>query len=275
MTSLLELIRLRGFKMEKLTLKIGEHFMQVMCASSDVIHMLKKHFQYFDHSFEYQPDLFILLTDGYGTPFVDYEVHIVEEGHQISFHRADYSIQVDADYKHATVAVHDELALKHALMNLYSSFIVHHNWGLLIHSSCAIEEGRAHIFMGHSGAGKSTAAKLSYPRKLLSDEAAILKITEESVTVFNSPFRSELQSTDHQESYPLASIQLLVQSLSNKRLKLKKSEALLQITDKVFFWSYKAEEPAKIFRLLKLVVNEVPVYELHFQKNNTFWELIS
>lgn len=261
--------------MEKLTLKIGEHFMQVMCASSDAIHMLKTHFQYFDHSFECQPDLAILLEDSYGTPFVDYEVNVFKEGNQISFKRADYSIQVDDDYKQATVAVHDELALKHALMNLYSSFIVHHNWGLLFHSSCVIEEGRAHIFMGHSGAGKSTAAKLSYPRKLLSDEATILKITEENITVFNSPFRSELQSTDHQENCPLASIQLLEQSRSNNRLKLKKSEALLQITDKVFFWSYRAEEPAKIFRLLKLVVNEIPVYELHFQKNNTFWELIS
>lgn len=261
--------------MEKLSLKIGEHFMHVMSASGDVIHMLKKNFQYLDHSFVCQPDLTIFLEDGYGTPFVDYEVHIFKEGNQISFERADYSIQVDDDYKQATVAVHDELALKHALMNLYSSFIVHHNWGLLLHSSCVIEEGRAHIFMGHSGAGKSTAAKLSYPRKLLSDEATILKITEESIMVFNSPFRSELQSTDHQENCPLASIQLLEQSRSNKRLKLKKSEALLQMTDKVFFWSYRAEEPAKIFRLLKLVVNAIPVYELHFQKNNTFWELIS
>ncbi|MDQ8737923.1 hypothetical protein [Paenibacillus sp. LHD-38] len=261
--------------MEKLMLKIGEHFMQAICASSDAIHMLKKNFQYLDDSFECQPDLSILLEDGYGTPFVDYEVMIIKECNRISFQRADYSIQVDADYTQATVAVHDELALKHALMNLYSSFIVHRNWGLLIHSSCVIEEGRAHVFMGHSGAGKSTAAKLSYPRKLLSDEATILKISEESITVFNSPFRSELQSTDHQENCPLASMQLLEQSRSNKRLMLKKSEALLQITDKVFFWSYRAEEPAKIFRLLKLVVNEIPVYELHFQKNNIFWELIS
>lgn len=261
--------------MEKLTLKIGEHFMQVVCASSDAISMLKKNFHYMDHSFVCQPDLSIRLKNGYGTPFADYEVKIVKEFNQISFQRADYSIQVDADYKHATVAVHDELALKHALMNLYSSFIVHHNWGLLIHSSCVIEEGRAHIFMGHSGAGKSTAAKLSYPRKLLSDEATILKISGESITVFNSPFRSELQSTDHKENCSLASIQLLEQSRSNKRMKIKKSEALLQITDKVFFWCYRAEEPTKILRLLKLVVNEIPVYELHFQKNNTFWELIS
>ena len=51
-------------------------------------------------------------------------------------------------------------------MNLYSSFIAYHNWGLLIHSSCVVNKGEAHIFSGHSGAGKSTAAKLSHPRDL-------------------------------------------------------------------------------------------------------------
>jgi hypothetical protein len=261
--------------MEKLLIRIGEHLVQVESASSEVINALKNNFQYLTFSLVLEPDLTITIEEGYGTSFVDYEVEIWEQSNMISFQRADYLIQADSNYKQAKVAVHDELALKHALMNLYSSFIMHHNWGLLVHSSCVIENGQAHIFMGQSGAGKSTTAKLSYPRELLSDEATILKITEDNITVFNSPFRSELQSTDHQGSYSLASIQLLQQSLTNKRLKLKKSEALLQITDKVFFWFHKAEEPIKILHLIKILVNQVPTYELHFQKNNTFWELIS
>lgn len=262
--------------MEQLLIKVGEHLVQIVSASSKVINNLKNNFQHLTYSFALEsPDLSITIEEGYGNTFVDYEVKIWEESNRISFQRADYLIQVDSNYKQANIAVHDELALKHALMNLYSSFIVHLNWGLLIHSSCVIEKDQAHLFLGHSGAGKSTAAKLSYPRELLSDEATILKISEDNITVFNSPFRSELLSTDHQENCSLASIQLLQQSLSNKRLKIKKSEALLQITDKVFFWSHRTEEPIKILHLIKILVNQIPTYELHFQKNNTFWELIS
>ncbi|WP_347548691.1 hypothetical protein ABFG93_14275 [Pseudalkalibacillus hwajinpoensis] len=180
------------------------------------------------------PDMVIRLEDNYGIPFIDYDVKIIKDHTKITYQRSDYLIEVDPDYKEATLYVHDELALKHALMNLYSSFIVHHNWGLLIHSSCAIEKGKAHIFSGQSGAGKSTAAKLSHPRELLSDEASILKITDQGVTVYNSPFNSELDSSDLEEA-SLASIQLLHQSLSNRREKISKSDALLQLIDKVFY----------------------------------------
>jgi hypothetical protein len=160
-------------------------------------------------------------------------------------------------------------------MNLYSSFIVYHNWGLLIHSSCAIDNGKAHIFAGQSGAGKSTAAKLSYPRKLLSDEAALIKITPEKVTVFNSPFRSELEAGNFKEQVELASVQILYQALQNNRAKLTKSDALLHLMDKVFFWPHSLDETKTIMRLLTDLVKIVPGYELQFQKNNTFWELIS
>ena len=160
-------------------------------------------------------------------------------------------------------------------MNLYSSFIVYHNWGLLIHSSCAIEKGTAHIFAGKSGAGKSTAAKLSYPRNLLSDEATLVKITPEKVIVFNSPFRSELEVGNFVEQVDLTSVQILFQALQNIRATLTKSDALFQLMDKVFYWPHSQKEIKTIMKLLTNLVKNVPVYELHFQKNNTFWELIS
>lgn len=221
-----------------------------------------------------QPDLVIQLIDHYATPFTDYNVHITKEPTKITYRRSDYLIEVDPAFKEATLYVHDELALKHAFMNLYSSFINYHNWGLLVHSSCVIEKGKAHIFSGQSGAGKSTAAKLSNPRELLSDEASILKIKDQKVTVYNSPFNSELVSSDL-GSAPLASIQLLHQSLQNRRDRIPKSDAFLHLIDKVFYWEHSDEETRRIFHMLQQLVETVPVYNLHFQKNNSFWELIS
>jgi hypothetical protein len=211
----------------------------------------------------------------YGLSFQDYNVSITKVGSKVYFQRADYLIESTPDYTSATIHVHDELALKHALMNLYSSYIVYHNWGLLIHSSCAIQNGKAHIFAGHSGAGKSTAARLSEPRALLSDEATIVKITEDEITVFDSPFRSELQSTGYQQPSPLAGIQLLHQAGANRLEKMRKPDALLSLMDKVFYWSHDPVETQRIMGLLRTLVEKVPVYDLHFRKDPTFWELIS
>lgn len=220
-------------------------------------------------------ELDVIILDGYGMPFQDYHVQITYDTHKIRFRRSDYLIEASHDYTKATIHVHDELALKHALMNLYSSYIVYHNWGLLIHSSCVIENGKAHIFAGHSGAGKSTAARLSEPRALLSDEATIVKISENGITVFDSPFRSELPSTGYQQPTPLAGIQLLQQSEKNRLEKIRKPEALLSLMDKVFYWSHDPAETQRIMGLLRTLVEMVPVYELYFRKDPTFWELIS
>ncbi|WP_226645616.1 hypothetical protein [Mesobacillus subterraneus] len=217
----------------------------------------------------------VSITTNYGVPFQDCNVAFRKEGNKVYFKRADYLIESTLDYTSATIHVHDELALKHALMNLYSSYIVYHNWGLLIHSSCAIQNDKAHIFAGHSGAGKSTAARLSQPRELLSDEATIVKITEIEITVFDSPFRSELQSTGYQQPCPLAGIQILHQAEKNSLEKMRKPDALLSLMDKVFYWSHDPAETQRIMGLLRILVEKVPVYELYFRKDPTFWELIS
>ncbi|WP_066067703.1 hypothetical protein [Neobacillus soli] len=261
--------------MQEVHTKIGDHFIQIICESISLIKMFEKNFYSFIGDENQQSDLAIKIENGYGVSFKDYEVEIIKQNNLIYFLRADYLIKFDPENKYATISVHDELALKHALMNLYSTFIVNQNWGLLIHSSCAIEKGKAHIFAGQSGAGKSTAAKLSYPRNLLSDEATLVKITTKGVIVYDSPFRSEMESESLEEQVELASVQILHQAQQNTKNQLAKSEALLHLMDKVFFWPHCQEETKKIMRLLTKLVKTVPVYEFHFKKDNTFWELIS
>jgi hypothetical protein len=255
-------------------IKVGDHNLKIKLSSIDYFSFFTERF-----SHSYAPleatTMTVEVQGGYGLPFVNYDVVITKKEGEILYRREDYLIKVDPDFKNATIYVHDELALKHALMNLYSAFILHHNWGLLLHSSCVIEGSKAHVFAGHSGAGKSTAAKLSAPRELLSDEATLMKVNKDGVTIYHSPFRSELETSSDKKDVPLSSIQLLSQASFNERNLLKQSDAFLQLMDKVFYWPYGEHEVAKVLRLLKSVVRTIPVYDLHFQKNNTFWELIS
>ncbi|MBT2642219.1 hypothetical protein J7I80_08280 [Bacillus sp. ISL-41] len=258
--------------MNQIQTKIGDHYIKLI-SETEIIHTyINSRFKNIEGYFK--EDLTIQITDGYGVPFRDYNVEIDRSANVITYQRADYLIEVDLEFNSAKLSVFDDLALKHALTNLYSAFVVHHNWGLLIHSSCVIDNGSAQIFAGYSGAGKSTAAKLSYPRTLLSDEATLVKIASDGIKVFNSPFRSELEAGEFDGNVDLKGVQILLQSLSNNRIKLAKSDALLQIMDKIFFWPTDQREINTIVRLLTVLVNKVPVYHLHFQKNNTFWELI-
>jgi hypothetical protein len=255
-------------------IKISEHIFTITSDSTDLLRVFNTNFNIFDHTYT-QSDMHIQIHGNYGAPFINYDVTVTEQDSTISYQRADYLIKVDSYFTKADLFVHDEFSLNHALLNLYSCFIVHNNWGLLIHSSCVKENGKAHIFAGHSGAGKSTAAKLSMPRELLSDEATLLKISPNQVIVYNSPFRSELDSEGELISVPLASIQLLHQAIQTKRTEVNKSDAFSQLMDKVFFWNRTPEETKKVLNLLVMLVQNVKVYDLYFEKNNTFWEMIS
>lgn len=261
--------------MADMHIKIGDHLIRVHCHSEEFDAFFFKNYQILQ-VIQQEPDIVIEIEPGFGTAFVDFEVKVSKDPKAIIFRRTDYQISVDEEYKVARILVHNELALKHAMMNLYSSFLGYHRIGLLIHSSCAVENGQAHLFAGQSGAGKSTAARLSYPRPILSDEAALVKIKEDGVWVYNSPFRSEI-TAKFQNGKPvkLSSIQLLSQAKHNQRTLVAKSDAILQLFDKVFYWPVSQMELSIIFQLLTALVKNVPVYELQFQKNQSFWELIS
>lgn len=220
-------------------------------------------------------DLVVDVELGYGEPSPDYAVTITTEGSKIVYDRLDYRIETDASYSRASILAYNELSLKHAFMNLYCAYIVHIGWGLMIHSSCVIEDGKAYLFAGQSGAGKSTVAKLSAPRPLLSDEASLVKITPDGMFVYDSPFRSELMSIYEGRVCPLDGIHLLIQSSQVERKQIRSGEGIMHLLDKVFFWAHDAKETSKVLGMLREMVMAVPVYELHFQKNNTFWEKIS
>ncbi|MYL69925.1 hypothetical protein GLW00_03635 [Halobacillus litoralis] len=257
--------------MESMLTKVGEHTFEFYGDMETV----EKLYGSFIHKESHINDMGVLLETGYGKSFDSYEVtHFMENGWNY-LKRTDFLIEFSLKLKTAKIQYFDELALKHAFMTLYSTFITEIEWGLLVHSSCMAEGEAAHLFAGESGAGKSTVAHLSSPRVLLSDEAAILKVEETGIKVFDSPFRSDQPSTGLGRSFPLASIDFLIQAQSNHRESLKERESFLGLMDKVFSWYSDPIYTITLIRLIKLTVNQVPAYNLYFKKDPTFWELIS
>lgn len=263
--------------MESQDIIIGEHILRLFFGTPNAKTLFHRTFPTVLKSFHCEPTVKIQLHVGYGHPFTDYHIAKQAISGGFRFMRTDYVIEVEDNYRSVKIDVHDSLAMKHAFMHFYSLLILHDRWGLLIHSSCIADNGNAHLFAGHSGAGKSTAAALSQPRGIIADEAAIMRIRPDGVSVFHSPFRSELQSMAAREPmpWPLAGIHLLHQAKQHRRTRLTKSEGLLQLLDKVFYWNPSAEESRTIIHLLKEAADLVPLYDLHFCKDPDFWELIS
>jgi hypothetical protein len=264
--------------MYALRVHIAEHMVLFRTDSKQVLQYLNRTFHTVvlaDDQSVIRPDLNVMIRGGYGKAFNNYDVKVEVKTNQYIYSRSDYRIEMEVDYRSANVYVYDDFALKHALVNVYSAFIIHREWGLLVHSSCILERGHAYLFAGQSGAGKSTVAQLSMPRSILSDEATIMKVTPTGVTIFPSPFRSDTEMPSDTGVYPLTAIQLLRQAKVNERIGISKIDGMLQLVNRVFYWAHDPFETRKVLRMCKEIGDHVPIYELHFQKNNTFWEAIS
>jgi hypothetical protein len=263
--------------MLSLTVEIGEHVLLIRFQNEYTREVFHATFPHMNEIESESIDLTLDIAEGFGSPFTDYRIskYSDPEGSE-HYTRTDYKLTMDARFQHANILFYNELALKHAFMHLISAYVVHRGWGLLVHSSCILNGTRAHLFAGKSGAGKSTVTELSLPRGIFSDEATLMKISPEAVTVYHSPFRSDYHTALEEQLNPnsLGSIQILEQSLTNTRVQLKKSESMLTLIDKVFYWAPSPEATTMIMAKLKQLVDIVPVYQLHFRKDATFWELI-
>jgi len=95
----------------------------------------------------------------------------------------------------ACIDVRHHLSMIH-IINALRPFLAHQmllmQAGLLLHASAAIHEGRTVVFLGHSGAGKSTCARLT-PGQALSDETIAVKFdSNKGILIFGTPFGGEL-----------------------------------------------------------------------------------
>ncbi len=101
-----------------------------------------------------------------------------------------------------------------------------------MHCSCIVKDGRAYLFLGESGTGKSTHTRLWRENIdgafLLNDDSPVLAVEDGKVWIYGSPWSGKTPCY-RQERYPLGGCVRLSQAPHNKivRLPLLRSFAAL------------------------------------------------
>lgn len=60
--------------------------------------------------------------------------------------------------------------------------------GAVLHASSIEHNGRGYVFVGHSGAGKSTVTRLLKPDRMLSDDTTVVRWTGRNYQLFTNPW---------------------------------------------------------------------------------------
>ena len=149
--------------------------------------------------------------------------------------------------------------------------------GVEVHACGVVDhDGNGHLFVGQSGAGKTTMARLWENEPgitLLSDDRIILRKAGTSLWMYGTPWHGEAGLASPGR-VPLKKVYFLSKGIQNEMLPLRNSDAAARLLACSFPPFYSQPGIDFTLRLLEEVVKAVPCYELSFFPDQRVLEII-
>jgi len=162
----------------------------------------------------------------------------------------------------------DELLMVHLLML---------GRGVEMHA-CGVEDsdGRGYLFVGQSGAGKTTTAKLWRKRRgirVLSDDRIILRRLGTRIWMYGTPWHGEAKLACSART-PLTRILFLGRGKKNELVPVRTPEAVSRLMACSFVPFYNASALEYVLAFFGHVIEEIPCSELRFAVDERVLEFV-
>ena len=146
----------------------------------------------------------------------------------------------------------------------------------LIHSSAIrTASGKAHLFLGPSGAGKTTLSSFAPIADVLGDDMNVLAMENGVFSVVGGVFGQKLQNQKLiGRAFPIGSVCWLKQGPSVAVRRLTRSEAYLDILScfaNLFWERLDGQAILKVQSLVTKLVEHVPTFEIEFNLQGEVW----
>jgi hypothetical protein len=162
-----------------------------------------------------------------------------------------------------------------AVLRIVHSLVLAPQGGFLLHSASAIRNGKAFLFAGVSGAGKTTISRLAPPDvTLLTDEISYVRKQAAGYIAFGTPFTGELAKVGENTSAPIAAAYLLAQGRENRIDPVPPGEGARSLLANLLFFAEDEELVRCAFHSAFEFVSRVQVSRLTFVPDSRVWELI-
>jgi hypothetical protein len=167
-----------------------------------------------------------------------------------------------------------------AVLRIVHTLVLARQGGFLLHSASAIRNGKAFLFAGASGAGKTTISRLApADATLLTDEISYVRRVDAltkgaGYVAFGTPFTGELAKLGENTSAPVAALYLLAQGPENRIDPVTAAAAGRELLANMLFFAEDQEMVHLVFQAACDFVHRVAVYRLTFLPDARVWEMI-
>jgi len=214
-----------------------------------------------------------LVSPGFADP--DAAVRVTHRLGRWSLQRGDFRAEWDPASRRGWIRQTANPYSIDAVLRIVHSLVLARQGGFLLHSASAIRNGKAFLFAGVSGAGKTTISRLAPPdATLLTDEISYVRKEEAGYVAFGTPFTGELAKLGENVSAPIAALYLLAKGPENRIESVSPGEAVRSLLANVLFFAEDEVMVQSEFHSAFEFVSRVPVSRLTFVPDARVWELI-
>jgi hypothetical protein len=161
------------------------------------------------------------------------------------------------------------------VLRIVHSLILAREGGFLVHAASAIRDGKAFIFSGISGAGKTTISRLAPPdATLLTDEISYVRREGNRYIACGTPFAGELARVGENVSAPLSAFFLLEKGPHNRIEPISQTEAIQRLLRNILFFAHDEELVQLVFQSACEFASLVPMHRLVFVPDQRVWDII-
>jgi hypothetical protein len=231
--------------------------------------------------FEFDIDLFdndlldIDLFEPSETTQADEDVQVRLQGDQWLLQRGDFRARWDSRASRGHIRQSRNPYAIDSVLRIVHTLILAKQGGFLVHAASAIRGGRAFLFAGVSGAGKTTISRLApSDATLLTDEISYVRRERDEYLACGTPFAGELARVGENLSAPLHALFLLEKGLENRIEPVAATEAIRLLLRNILFFADDTELVNLVFQSACEFVQRVPVRQLIFVPDERVWEMI-
>jgi hypothetical protein len=218
---------------------------------------------------------FDIYLDPPPTITLDEDAHVFRDGSLWRFERGDFRAEWDVEARRGYVRQSANPYAIDAVLRIAHSLVLAGEGGFLVHAASAVRNGRAFLFAGVSGAGKTTLSQLASPdATVLTDEISYVRRSGQGYRAYGTPFAGELARVGTNVSAPVDTLFFLVQGPVNRIEPVGQLAAGRELLRHTLFFAHDSELVKQVFYAALEFVSRVNVARLVFTPEARAWELV-
>ena len=205
----------------------------------------------------------------------DDELEVTIEAGEWLLRRGDFRARWNPDASHGQIRQSCPPYAIDCVLRIVHTLILARQGGFLVHAASAIRNGKAFLFSGVSGAGKTTISRLAPPdATLLTDEVSYVRREGNQYVACGTPFAGELARVGKNQTAPLSALFLLEKGLQNSIEPIGPTEAIQRLLRNILFFADDPELVKLVFQSACEFARFVPIHRLVFVPDQRVWDVI-